>query len=89
MLSNSVKLDCEIPPFPLQLSSGKAGLLAAKVLVHCRSQLPSDDEVTSLWSRASLEWSALGVASDDLGEFLSQHVSESEESGIDIVMIVS
>ena len=62
-------------PHFLQLSSGKAGLLAAKILVHCRSQLSSDDDVASLWSGASLEWSALGVAADDLGEFLARHVS--------------
>ena len=59
----------------LQLSSGKAGVLAARILVHCRSQLSSDEEVATLWSNASLEWSALGVASEDLGEFLSTHVS--------------
>ena len=64
-----------ILPLKLQLSSGKAGVLAAKILVHCRSQLSSDEEVASLWSSASLEWSALGVASEDLEEFLSTHVS--------------
>ena len=69
-----MKSDYEIFPISLQLSSGKAGLLAAKILVHCRSQLSSDD-VASLWSGASLEWSALGVAADDLGEFLSRYVS--------------
>ena len=51
-------------------------MLAAKVLVHCRNQLSSDEEVTRLWNSASLEWSALGVASDRLGEFLSSHVSQ-------------
>ena len=51
-------------------------MLAAKVLVHCRSHLSSDEEVTRLWNSASLEWSTLGVASEDIGEFLSSHVSE-------------
>ena len=61
----------------LQLSSGKAGLLAAKTLVQCRSQLASDEEVASLWTASSLEWSTLGVPSEgeDIGEFLSRHVS--------------
>ena len=61
----------------LQLSSGKAGLLAAKMLVQCRSQLASDEEVASLWTASSLEWSTLGVPSEgeDIGEFLSRHVS--------------
>ena len=59
---------------PLQLSSGKAGVLATKVLAQCRSQLSSDEEVASLWSGASLEWSALEVALEDIGEFLSAHV---------------
>ena len=59
----------------LQLASGKAGILAAKVLVQCRSQLASDAEVTSLWTASSLEWSSLGVPSEELGEFLSTHVS--------------
>ena len=72
--SNSVKWIMKFSLF-LQLSSGKASLLAAKILVHCRSQLSSDDDVTSLWSDTSLEWSALGVAAYDVGEFLSRHVS--------------
>ena len=38
--------------------------------------MSSDEEVASLWNSASLEWSALGVASEDLGEFLSSNVSE-------------
>ena len=37
--------------------------------------MTSDEEVASLWTASSLEWSTLGVASEDLGEFLSGHVS--------------
>ena len=60
----------------LQLSSGKAGLLAVKILVQCSKHLSSDDEVaTILWARSSLEWSTLGVSSEDLPKLLSRHVS--------------
>ena len=38
--------------------------------------MASDEEVTSLWTSSSLDWSALGVTSEDVGEFLSRHVSD-------------
>ena len=60
----------------LQLSSGEAGLLAVKILAHCRKQLSCNDEVATIWATSSLEWSTLGISSEELPKLLSRHVSE-------------
>ena len=48
-----------------QVESSKAALLVVEVLGHCLKSLNSKDQVLTLWKAAKIEWSTLGVNSED------------------------
>ena len=58
-----------------QVDSGKAAVLVASILVHCKSTLMSESGVLSLWESSKLDWTKLGVNSQHLAEFLQKQVS--------------
>ena len=58
----------------LQLESGRAAVLVAKVLCHCVSVLKGEEEVKGLWARCGLTWDDLGKPKKDVEEFLDRQV---------------
>ena len=58
----------------LQLESGRAAVLVAKVLCHCVSVLKEEEEVKGLWARCGLTWDDLGKPKEDVEEFLDRKV---------------
>ena len=58
----------------IQVESGKASKLVAQTLVECRDKVKDEAELVALWKQSQLQWTALGVNSEDLGEFLSRQV---------------
>jgi len=65
-----------VPP-PL-VKVGKAAELAAKTLLRVKSQ-QSEAAALSLWTQSQLEWTSLGVKSEDIEEFVSRQVCGCEE----------
>ena len=59
--------------YPPLLNVGKAADLVAKVLRQVKLQ-QSETAALSLWSQSQLEWTSLGVKSEDVEEFLSGQV---------------
>ena len=59
--------------YPPLLNVGKAADLVAKVLRLVKLQ-QSETAALSLWSQSQLEWTSLGVKSEDVEEFLSGQV---------------
>ena len=75
------------PPLPLHtlahvppplVKVGKAAELAAKTLLQVKSQ-QSEAAALSLWTQSQLEWTSLGVKSEDIEEFVSQQVCGCEK----------
>ena len=58
----------------LQLESGRAAVLVAKVLCHCVSVLNGEEEVKGLWARCGLTWDDLGKPKEDVEGFLDRQV---------------
>ena len=58
---------------PPLVKVGKAADLAAKVLQQVKLQ-QSEAAALSLWSQSQLEWTSLGVKSEDVEKFLSRQV---------------
>lgn len=44
------------------------------MLQQSQRLLGTEEQVKTLWSQSRLEWSALGMREEDLGEFLSNQV---------------
>ena len=63
----------------LQLESGRAAVLVAKVLYHCVSVLKEEEEVKGLWTRCGLTWDDLGTPKEDVEEFLDRQVKKSNQ----------
>ena len=59
--------------YPPLVNVGKAADLVAKVLWQVKLQ-QSETAALSLWSQSQLEWTSLGVKSEDVEEFLSGQV---------------
>ena len=59
---------------------GKAADLVAKTLLQVRVQ-QSEAAALSLWTQSQLEWTSLGVKSEDVEEFVSRQVSGCDEGG--------
>lgn len=55
------------------MESGRAAVLAAKLLSCCLSLL-SKKEVKSLWTKSGLHWDDLGMHREDVEEFLDRQV---------------
>ena len=53
--------------------TGKTAILVAKTLHQCTA-LGSESDTSDLWSQSQLQWSSLGVKSEDVEEFLSRQV---------------
>ena len=62
--------------YPPLVKVGKAANLAAKVLRQVKLQ-QSEAAALSMWSQSQLEWTSLGVKSEDVKEFLSRQVCTS------------
>ena len=58
----------------LQLVSGRAAVLVAKVLCQCVSVLKGEEEVKRLWARCGLTWDDLGKPKENVEEFLDRKV---------------
>ena len=58
---------------PPLVKVGKAADLAAKVLLQVKLQ-QSEAAALSLWVQSQLEWTSLGVKSENVEEFLSRQV---------------
>ena len=59
--------------YPPLVNVGKAADLVAKVLWQVKLQ-QSETAALSMWSQSQLEWTSLGVKSEDVEEFLSGQV---------------
>ena len=59
--------------YPPLVNVGKAADLAAKILLQVKSQ-QSEAAALSLWNQSQLEWTSLGVKSENVEEFLSRQV---------------
>ena len=59
--------------YPPLVKAGKAAELAAKVLLQVKLQ-QSEAAALSLWTQSQLEWTSLGVKSEDVEEFISREV---------------
>ena len=59
--------------YPPLVKAGKAAELAAKVLLQVKLQ-QSEAAALSLWTQSQLEWTSLGVKSEDVEEFVSRQV---------------
>lgn len=59
--------------YPPLVEAGKAAELAAKALLQVKLQ-QSEAAALALWSQSQLEWTSLGVKSEDVEEFLSGQV---------------
>ena len=75
------------PPLPLHILAnvppplikvGKAADLVAKTLLQVRCQ-QSEAAALFLWTQSQLEWTSLGVKSEDIEEFVSRQVCGCEE----------
>ena len=53
--------------------AGKMAVLVANTLHQCTA-LGSESDTADLWSQSGLQWSSLGVKSEDVEEFLSRQV---------------
>ena len=69
----------------LQLVSGRAAVLVAKVLCHCVSVLKGEEEVKGLWTRCGLTWDDLGKPKEDLEEFLDRQVAKISQKDLFIL----
>lgn len=58
------------------MESSKAATLMVEVLGQCLKSLNSKDQVLTLWKAAKIDWSTLGINSEDLAEFLTRQVCE-------------
>ncbi len=59
----------------VQVESGKAAKMVAKVLQQCHEELGLNNEaVRDLWVQSRLSWNSLGVHDEDLAEFLANQV---------------
>ena len=68
---STLPLSCLQNVPPALVESGKAAVLAANVLLQCKT-LQSEVDVISLWSDSQLQWTDLGVK--DVEEFLRKQV---------------
>ena len=59
--------------YPPLVKVGKAAGLAAKVLLQVKLQ-QSEETALSLWRQSQLEWTSLGVKSENVEEFPSRQV---------------
>ena len=70
------------------MESGKAAVMVAEILVECGRGLGSQEEVQSLWGVSKLEWTQLGVNSEDVPEFLTKQVRETTPHSVQLCMML-
>ena len=67
--------------YPPLVKAGKAAELAARVLLQVKLQ-QSEAAALSLWTQSQLEWTSLGVKSEDVEEFISRQVGTHVGEGV-------